>query len=165
MRIFKAAVVVALTAVSVDLFSECECWVTEHIDEWTDVRSVVLVCANQESESAVVFFDRGDVEFYDPTARADTNSLVSWEYRIGNLETRSYYLYWNSDLTIPGKPPFWSILHGVGEGETIRFRLRPYMSQETGRVNTLRDCHNASEAVAVFQPSIEEATPAETEEN
>lgn len=156
MRIFKAAVVVALTAVSVDLFAECECWVTEHIDEWTDVRSVVLVCANQESEAAVVFFDRGNVVFYDPTARANTNSLVSWEYRIGNLETRSYYLYWNSDLTIPGKPPFWSILHGVEEGETIRFRLRPYMSQETGRVNALRDCHNAGESVTVFTPFIKE---------
>ena len=82
--LIRYSVVVVLSLIAVDLFANCECWVTEHVDEWTDKKSVVLVCSDQEAESAIILFDNRKVVFYDGTARQQTGSLVSWEYRIGN---------------------------------------------------------------------------------
>ena len=63
---------------TVNLSAICECWVAEHVDEWTDEKSIVLICSDEENESAIGLFDNRKVVFYDGTARQQKGSLVSW---------------------------------------------------------------------------------------
>ena len=155
---YALAVSVTLLFQTVNISAICECWVTEQVDEWTDEKSIVLVCSDQETESAIILFDNREVVFYDGTARQQTGSLVSWEYRIGSSEMYRINIFWNRDTQPPNlrsESHFPELFHGVSNGDSIRFRLRPFGAPETGRVNVLRDCYNAKESADLFAPIVE----------
>ena len=139
------------------VFAICECWITEHIDDWTEEKSLVLVCSDQDAESAVILFDSLRVEFFDATAKAQNGVLVSWEYRVGDSAVYRLSQLWNRETQPPNlssEDHFPILLHGIGNSESIRFRLLLLTSSGPGRVNVLRDCLNAKESADLFAPLV-----------
>lgn len=131
---------------------------TEHVDEWTEKKSILLICSNQKAESSVLLFNNQKVVFYDGEARANLGDFMAWKYRIGGSETHRLRFFWNRDEIperLKDESHFPRILYGIANNESIRFRLRPFSDPSVGRINSLRDCTNGYEAANFFAPLVE----------
>ena len=133
----KSSIVVALTLITVDLSAMCECWVAEQTDEWTDEKSMALICLDRETEAAIALFGSTSTSlFYDPDARANAGDVIIWEYRVGSGKVQWMYLFWhNHDYWSPAKraAPFGQrhedhlpqLLEGIAENDiTLRAQGR-----------------------------------------
>ena len=163
------AIVVTLILTTIDLLAMCECWVAEQTDEWTDEKSMALICRDRETEAAIALFgSTSKTIFYDPDARANAADVVIWEYRVGSEKVQWMYLFWrNHDYWSPTKraAPFGQrhedhlpqLLKGIAENQRIRFRFRHYLRPEVGPTLILDQCHNGQESAALFAPFVVES--------
>ena len=162
MRIVVLVLLVLLCS-AFKVTATCDCWMTEQIDEWTDARSIVLVCANAEQQIGLAIFvpdaAHPRLEFYDPNIKAQPNTLVGWQYRIGNSEPNNLFFYWNTTLQIPGYDHISDILTGIQNNEKIIFRFNPFMAenQSWGQTHAIGRCKNGRKLVRDILPLVREA--------